>query len=1118
MNSTPGALNLGRVVCGHGRSLLFEPQARSTHLYVVGATGSGKSKFLESLIRQDVVHWRQTRSGLMLLDPHGSLCDALVRWMAWERIDRPLLLLDLRQDDWIVSYNLLQQRELAKASVIVDSLVMAMAHVWGRSGTDETPLFARWASAILQALYEKQRPLTDAMHLIDSAASEVRLELTKGLDDTFARRDWSFANELRPLQFEEQLSSTINRLRRLLGSDVMQRMFGQPEATLDLRRAIDEGWIILVNLAQEGRKISEENARMLGTLLLTDLWDAAKERGKRKGVKPFHIYIDEFQNFVTPTIAENLDQARGFGLHLTLAHQFPSQVRLMGPIGERLFASLMNNACSKVAFRLEYEPDLKTLAQWLYMGVLDPDQVKHELYSTKVMDYRLEYQNAYSHVHTTTTSDQRSDGTAQSSTQGSTRDNNGDIVARTWNETIGGSQSAATSTADSDADGVSSVPMLMPVMGKELSSVQFRSLEEQLFRSMAVLFDQQQRQCVVRLAGMKAPVSVFTPFVREAYGSPERIQRFVESCHRKWPFVLPGAVAAQRLLEREQRFERDDRLGMPRELPAAVPLEVVGRQLPPAGSAATECAGEPLKLEGLELQPRDVRFLVDLFDSRISTIKQAEALHYGTYDVAKRRLLRLAEAGLIEPIPVKTAGTGKPPTVYAFATRAFRLLHGAGQLKQFAAEQWDRKLRKRFKFSASTMEHELDVMEAKSALSPAIAAVPGWTVEEFGVWPERYRFKARRLGRRIVQRPDGYLRLVRIEADGSRRVLHFFLELDRGTEQLSVLQGKADGYRQHYQDGGFARWLGKNAEQPAVAFRVLFIVPSSLRQTNAAAALRQIQIGEHVWIATQEDFLREPLGGVWITPATEARRFALLGEPIASASPVSQPRLAKSAPKRRQQVASPMPPVPAPEQPAPSAAPSGATMRPAAMSEASAPKRALRPPVPSTPVDDHNAKYLRHLLTTAANAKGWTVDATKDGIDLWLEKGSLRIGCQLLTEPTADGVAQRLTRCVSAQPTLALAIAPDRKRLNAAARLAKRALPNAALALVRFVTTAEAITAIDELKEASVTDAQIVCGKKVNVNRNAVSLAEAVAKQQAVTRIVTQGLSKSRKGGPRKKP
>ena len=91
----------------------------------------------------------------MVLDPHGTLYDNLVEWLAWNRIDRPIVPIDLRRDDWVVSYNVLRQRT-ADPAVLVDNFTDAMAYVWGQGGTDKTPLFARWAGNVLRALYEKK--------------------------------------------------------------------------------------------------------------------------------------------------------------------------------------------------------------------------------------------------------------------------------------------------------------------------------------------------------------------------------------------------------------------------------------------------------------------------------------------------------------------------------------------------------------------------------------------------------------------------------------------------------------------------------------------------------------------------------------------------------------------------------------------------------------------------------------------------------------------------------------------------------------------------------------------------------------------------------------------------
>lgn len=167
-------------------------------------------------------------------------------------------------------------------------------------------------------------------------------------------------------------------------------MFGQNGASLDLGKALEDGSIIIVNLSTEGARVSEEDASLFATLLLSDLWTAAKERGKgtdAKQVKPFYTYIDEFQNFVTPTIAKNLDQARGFGLHLVLANQFPRQILHTGANGAQVYDSVMANARSKVVFETRGEDNLRPLATDLFMGVMNPDEIKHELYSTKVMDY-----------------------------------------------------------------------------------------------------------------------------------------------------------------------------------------------------------------------------------------------------------------------------------------------------------------------------------------------------------------------------------------------------------------------------------------------------------------------------------------------------------------------------------------------------------------------------------------------------------------------------------------------------------------------------------------------------------------------------------------------------------
>lgn len=552
-------LDLG-LLPGRNASLSFPRTERDKHLYVCGGTGTGKSKFLEHLIRQDIRQWHKSKCGLILLDPHGNLYDSLMEWLAWneDALKVPIVPIDLRRDDWIVSYNLLRQRTSADPAVLVDNLTDAMAYVWGQGGTNQTPLFARWAGNVLRALYEKKLTLVEAEHLVDRVAKQVRYAMTSDLEDKPSRQDWQFADTLNAKDFEAQIGSTVNRLQRFIRNQTMRSMFGQPKVSMDLGRALEEGSIILVSLATERAKVSKENAELFATLLLSDLWTAAQERGKRDNVKPFYVYLDEFQRFVTPTISDNLDEARGFGLHLTMAHQFPNQLLDRGENGRRVYNSVMENASSKVVFRLSHEENLRAMAQWLFMGVMDPEQVKHELYSTKVMSYREELKEVITEGRSSGQSRGTQRGQAGGAGIGGTAGFFDGVETLNTSESQSAFQSESESASDawseSTSESRSLVPTLVPVFGKELSHVQFRSLDEQLFRAMAVLFDQKQRQGVARLVGMSAPVSIYTPTVEKMPASEERTKKFLDRCYEKLPFAMPRAKAQKQLAERAETF------------------------------------------------------------------------------------------------------------------------------------------------------------------------------------------------------------------------------------------------------------------------------------------------------------------------------------------------------------------------------------------------------------------------------------------------------------------------------------------------------------------------------------------------------------------------------------
>jgi len=172
---------------------------------------------------------------------------------------------------------------------------------------------------------------------------------------------------------------------------------------------------------------------------------------------------------------------------------------------------------------------------------MDPDEIKHELYSTKVMEYREEYRIAYGESRSSGTSRGSQRGSSSGAGAGGTQSFPGDGTEReplstseSWSQFAADSGSESESSSESFTQSKSYIPTLIPVMGKELSHVQW--------------------QGVARLVGMNAPVSLFTPNIDKVPSSKERTQGFLDRCYAKLPFALRSVDARKVLAERELNF------------------------------------------------------------------------------------------------------------------------------------------------------------------------------------------------------------------------------------------------------------------------------------------------------------------------------------------------------------------------------------------------------------------------------------------------------------------------------------------------------------------------------------------------------------------------------------
>jgi type IV secretory pathway VirB4 component len=319
-------VNLHLGATASGKRLYIDPAVRTTHIHVLGASGRGKSYFLEHLIRQDIANG----DGLCLIDPHGSLYSKIVAWCAEEPAFswRKLILLDASTPGWTFGFNPLNFAD-ADISYCVDSMVHACAQVWGGEDTNATPLLKRALRGIFHVLAEHKLTLLEATYLISERDElrPVREKLTDTVADPIIREMWKRWNEMPASEFRKDFASSTNRLMEFFAAPIIRLILGQTDPILDFRKAMDEGAVILVNLASSGR-LSDSNARTLGTLLTNDLF--LKAQARPEGSRPFYLYIDECGRYLNESIQRILDESRKRGLHLILANQHLAQLRAAG--------------------------------------------------------------------------------------------------------------------------------------------------------------------------------------------------------------------------------------------------------------------------------------------------------------------------------------------------------------------------------------------------------------------------------------------------------------------------------------------------------------------------------------------------------------------------------------------------------------------------------------------------------------------------------------------------------------------------------------------------------------------------------------------------------------------
>lgn len=358
-------LELGKAQIGGVQVDVRLPHAdRSRHMYVLGATGTGKSTLLYNLIVQDM----QAGRGLAVIDPHGDLFEQLLAAVPTNRV-KDLVIIDPNDERFCPGLNPLDfggTVTLSAANRVASDMLGIFEQLYdmrvaGGPGFEEyfrnSLMLAAACPASGPAAATGSRPnLLSIPHVLrdDHWRESALSQLDKVYGPVAAEQIRGFFKSAAATRGEQDFKNWVpyvtSKLTRFVTNETLRKMICSERRTLDFRAIMDQRKIVLVDLAKGD--LGGPDSRLVGMLLTKYFFHAALSRTDipRAQRKPFYCYLDEFQNFVSSDIPELLAESRKFGLHLILANQTLGQLMQEGR--RATLDAVLGNVATKLILRV----------------------------------------------------------------------------------------------------------------------------------------------------------------------------------------------------------------------------------------------------------------------------------------------------------------------------------------------------------------------------------------------------------------------------------------------------------------------------------------------------------------------------------------------------------------------------------------------------------------------------------------------------------------------------------------------------------------------------------------------------------------------------------------------
>ncbi len=330
-----------------GRRTKFgiRPDDRRRHMYVIGKTGMGKSTLLENMIFSDV----HAGKGVAVIDPHGDLIEAVLRFVPAERTN-DVVLFDPADKEFPLSFNMLSASKPEQYPLVVSGLMSVFTKLWPDVWSGRMEHILR--NTLLALIESQGNSMMGILRMFSDDA--FRKKIVDHLEDRLVKSFWEDEYAAWSEKYRTEAVAAIqNKIGQLLSVPMIRNIVGQTTSKLSVREAMDSGKIILVNLSKGN--LGEDNSAFLGSMLVTKFQLDAMSRTDipEKERRDFYLYVDEFQNFATESFATILSEARKYRLNLTLANQYIGQL-LIGDGGKStaLKDAVFGNVGSMVCFQV----------------------------------------------------------------------------------------------------------------------------------------------------------------------------------------------------------------------------------------------------------------------------------------------------------------------------------------------------------------------------------------------------------------------------------------------------------------------------------------------------------------------------------------------------------------------------------------------------------------------------------------------------------------------------------------------------------------------------------------------------------------------------------------------